>query len=170
MGATERCNLPDLDQFEPLAVKFSNLWYSNDMRKQWKFNVIFHAYYNQLNSAIQSEPRITSNTLFRFRPLMKFNIDCHFIYITTCVDENKDQLQSYYNMTKEDLEEITKEWSTDLLVSVNPTELSDIDRPEAPQDTPGPSKTKKTTKTKKDEKIQDIDSRSVRTTSITPKQ
>jgi hypothetical protein len=166
----EDATFPDLDPFEPLAVKFSTLWYSNDMRKQWKSNVVFHAYYNQLKHAIQSEPRITPNTLFRFRPLMKFSVDRHFIYITTCADENKEQLQSYYKLTEEDLEEITKEWSTDLLVSADPIELSNIDSPEAAQDTPGPSKMKKTMKTKKDEEIQDIDNRSVRTASISPEQ
>jgi hypothetical protein len=48
--------------------------------------------------------------------------------------------------------------------------LSDINSPEAVQDTPGPSKTKKTMKTKKDEEIQDIDNRYVWTASITPEQ
>ena len=73
-------------------------------------------------------------------------------------------------MTEEDLEEITKEWSTNLLVLADPAELSDIDIPEAAQNTLGPSKTKKTTKMKKDEEIQDIDNKSIRTTSISPKQ
>jgi hypothetical protein len=73
-------------------------------------------------------------------------------------------------MTKDDLEEITKEWSVDLLVLADPAKLSDIDSPEAVQDTPGPSKMKKTKKTKKDEEIQDIDNRSIRTASITPEQ
>jgi hypothetical protein len=45
---------------------------------------------------------------------------------------------------EDDLEEITKEWSVDLLVPVNPTEISDVDSPEATHDIPGPSKTKKT--------------------------
>jgi hypothetical protein len=59
----EGATFPDLDPFEPLAKKFITLWYSNDMRKQWQSNVIFHAYYNQLKAAIRSEPRITPNTL-----------------------------------------------------------------------------------------------------------
>jgi hypothetical protein len=113
---------------------------------------------------------MTLNTLHRFRPLIKFSADCHFIYLTACADENKEQLQSYYKLTEEDLEEITKEWSTDLLIPADPTEVSDIDSPEATQNTPGPSKTKKTKQTKKDEDIQDVDNRSVRTTSITPEQ
>jgi hypothetical protein len=41
-GAT----FPDVDPFEPLAMKFSTLWYSSDMNKQWKSNVVFHTYYN----------------------------------------------------------------------------------------------------------------------------
>jgi hypothetical protein len=166
----EGATFPDIDPFEPLAAKFSTLWYSNDMNKQWKSNVIFHTYYNQLKLAIQSEPRMTPNTLHRFRPLIKFSADRHFIYLTARADEHKEQLQSYYKLTEEDLEEITKEWSVDLLVSADPTEMSDIDSPEAAQDTPGPSKTKKTKKTKKDEEVQDVDSLSVRTTSITPDQ
>jgi hypothetical protein len=79
----EGATFPDINPFEPLAAKFSTLWYSNDMNKQWKSNAIFHTYDNQLKTAIQYEPRITPNTLHRFRPLMKFSVDCHFIYITT---------------------------------------------------------------------------------------
>jgi hypothetical protein len=78
----EGATFPDIEPFEPLAAKFSTLWYSNDMNKQWQSNVIFHTYYNQLKLAIQSEPRMTPNTLHRFRPLMKFSADHHFIYIT----------------------------------------------------------------------------------------
>jgi hypothetical protein len=82
---------------------------------------------------------------------MKFSADRHFIYITTLADEHKKQLQSYYKLTEEDLEEITKEWSTDLLIPANPVEISDIDNPETGQDTPGPSRTKKT------EEVQELD-------------
>jgi hypothetical protein len=133
----EGATFPNLDPFEPLATKFSTLWYSNDMNKQWQSNVVFHTYYNQLKHAIQCEPQITLNTLHRFRPLMKFNTNRHFIYITVRGDENKEQLKSYYKLTEEDLEEITKEWSADLLVSADPSELSDIDSPEAAQNTLG---------------------------------
>jgi hypothetical protein len=72
----------DIESFEPLAMKFSTLWYSNDMNKQWQSNVVFYTFYNQLKVSIQSVPHITLNTLHRFRPLMKFNVDHHFIYIT----------------------------------------------------------------------------------------
>jgi hypothetical protein len=95
---------------------------------------------------------------------MKFNVDHHFIYITARVDEHKQQLQSYYKLTKEDLEEITKDWSADLLIPTDSMEISDIDSPETAQDTPGPSKTKKT------EEIQDIDITSVKNASISPEQ
>jgi hypothetical protein len=75
---------------------------------------------------------------------MKFNVDRHFIYITARTDGHKKQLQSYHKMTEEDLEEITKEWSVDLLILADSMEISDIDNPETTQDTPGPSKIKKT--------------------------
>jgi hypothetical protein len=58
-------------------------------------------------------------------------------------NEHKQQLQSYYNMMEEDLEEITKSWSMDLLIPIDPMEISNIDSLEAVHDTPGPSKTKK---------------------------
>jgi hypothetical protein len=134
------------------------------MNKQWQSNVIFHTYYNQLKLAIQSEPRIMPNTLHRFRPLMKFSADRHFIYITACADEHKQQLQSYYKLTEEDLEEITKDWSADLLIPADPAEISDIDSPETAPDTPGPSKIKKT------EEVHDLDNASVKTASISAEQ
>jgi hypothetical protein len=46
--------------------------------------------------------------------------------------------------------------------------MSNINSPETAQDTPGPSKTKKAKMTKKTEEVQDVDSLSVRTASITP--
>jgi hypothetical protein len=108
------------------------------------------------------QPRMMLNTIHRFRPLMKFNVDRHFIYITARADEHKKQLQSYYKLMEEDLEEITKEWSTDLLIPADPAEISDIDSPEATQDTPRPRKTKKT------EEVQDLSSASVKTASMSP--
>jgi hypothetical protein len=74
-------NFSDIEPFEPLAAKFTTLWYSSDMNKQWQLNAIFHTYYLQLKRAIKFEPRMNSNTLQRFRTLMKFNADRHFIYI-----------------------------------------------------------------------------------------
>jgi hypothetical protein len=54
---------------------------------------------------------------------MKFHTDQHFIYITARVDEHKEELQSYYKLTKRDLEEITKDWLEDLLIPVDPVEM-----------------------------------------------
>jgi hypothetical protein len=93
---------------------------------------------------------------------MKFNTDRHFIYITTQDDENKQQLQSYYKLMEEDLEEITKEWSVDLLIPADPMELSNINSLEAAHDTLGPSKTKK------NEEAQDICSTLAKTTFVSP--
>jgi hypothetical protein len=72
---------------------------------------------------------MTLNILHRFQPLIKFSADRHFIYLTTRADENKEQLQSYYKLTEEDLEEITKEWLEDLLIPTDPVEVSDIHSP-----------------------------------------
>jgi hypothetical protein len=67
-------------------------------------------------------------------------------------------------MTEEDLEEITKEWSTDLLIPVEPVDLFNIDSPEAVHNTPGLSNTKK------NEEDQEVSSTLVKTTSISPDQ
>jgi hypothetical protein len=93
---------------------------------------------------------------------MKFSADRHFTYITTHIDEHKQQLQSYYKLTEDDLEEITKEWLTNLIVAVYPVEMFDVDSPEAMPDTPGPCKTKK------DVEVQDIHSTSMKTASLSP--
>jgi hypothetical protein len=145
----EGATFPDIEPFEPLATKFTMLLYSSDMRKQWKSNAVFHTYYLQLKRAIEAEPHMNPSTLQRFRPLMKFHAYRHFIYITMRPDEHKEQLQSYYKLTEEDLEEITKDWSADLLIPADPTEMSDpkLDSPETAhkeQDTPGTSRRKKT--------------------------
>jgi hypothetical protein len=118
--------------------------------KQWQLNTVFHTYYLQLKRDIGVVPCMTSNTLYWFIPLMKFHIDRHFIYIPSRTDENKEELQSYYKLIEEELEEITKEWSAELLIPVDPTKMSDtklIDISEATHkehDTPRPSKRKKT--------------------------
>jgi hypothetical protein len=134
------------------------------MNKEWKSNFIFHAYYNQLKNAIQSTPCLIPNTLHRFRTLIKFSVDSHFTYITTRANENKQQLQSYYKLTEEYLEQITKKWSVDLLIAVYPIEISNVESPEAMSNTPGPSKTKR------DDEVQDIHNTSTKTTSISPAQ
>jgi hypothetical protein len=124
--------LPEIESSEPLAAKFTTLWYSSDMEKQWKSNAVFHTYYLEMKRAIESFPRMMSNTLHRFRPLVKLCVDRHFIYITARGDEHKEELQSCYKLTEEDMEEITKEWLAEFLVPVEQTELSDLDLIESP--------------------------------------
>jgi hypothetical protein len=97
------------------------------MGKQWNSNIIFHTYYLQLRRVIDSFPHMTMNTLDRFRPLMKFCVDRHFIYIIARVDESKEELQYYYNLTTGDLEEIIKDWLEEILIPADPTKLSDPD-------------------------------------------
>jgi hypothetical protein len=94
---------------------------------------------------------------------MKFTVDLHFIYITVHADEHKQQLHPYYKLIEEDLEEITKGWSMDLLIPVDLADISDIDSSEVAHDTPGPNKTKK------NEEAQDVSSTSAKTASISPK-
>jgi hypothetical protein len=92
---------------------------------------------------------MTLNTLHRFRPLAKFHTNRHFIYITTCRDETKEEFLWYYKITDEDMEEITKEWRDEFLVPVEKTEFSNLDIIESPMvnreedDGPGNSKMKK---------------------------
>jgi RNase H-fold protein (predicted Holliday junction resolvase) len=93
---------------------------------------------------------------------MKFSVDRHFTYITAHTYEHKQQLQSYYKLTKDDLEEITKEWSVDLFVVADPVEMSDVDSPEAMLDTLGPRKPKK------DVEVQDIHITSINIASLSP--
>jgi predicted transcriptional regulator len=98
---------------------------------------------------------------------MKFCAYRHFIYIIACVDEHKEELQSYYKITEEDLKEITKEWLADLLIPTNPVEMSDLelDISEAAHkehDTPRTSRRKKT------EEVQDLRSASEKTASVSP--
>jgi hypothetical protein len=62
-------------------------------------------------------------------------------------------------LTEDDLEDITKEWSADLLVPADPIEMSDVDIPKTMADTPGPSKTKKI------DEMHDVHSTSVETSS-----
>jgi hypothetical protein len=123
----EGATFPDIEPFEPLTAKFATLWYSSDMGKQWLSNAVFHTSYLQLKRAIRDVPRMTSNTLNQFTPLMKFHEDRHFIYITARTDEHKEELQSYYNLTKEGLEEITKDWSAEILIPADPTEMSNLE-------------------------------------------
>jgi hypothetical protein len=78
------------------------------------------------------------------------------------VDEHKEQLQSYYKLTKEDIEEITKDWSTYLLFPADPMEMSDPDNLEIAHDTPRPNKMKKI------EEVQDLRNDLGKTSSVSP--
>jgi hypothetical protein len=96
---------------------------------------------------------------------MKFCVDRKFIYITTQADEHKEQLQLYYKLMKEDLKEITKDWSIDLLIPIDPAEMFDPKIPETTHkehDRPGPNRMKKT------EEVQDLSSASGKTASVSP--
>jgi hypothetical protein len=42
---SEGAPFPELEPSEPLATKFTSLWYSSDMGKQWQSNAMFHTYY-----------------------------------------------------------------------------------------------------------------------------
>jgi hypothetical protein len=75
--------------------------------------------------------------------LIEFSVDHHFTYITARGDEHKQQLQSYYKLTEDDLEEITRNGRQTSLLQQTSAEMFDEERPEAMLDTPGPSKTKK---------------------------
>jgi hypothetical protein len=86
---------------------------------------VFHAYYQQLKHAIEAFPCMNPNTLHQYIPLEKFHADRHFIYITVCRDERKEELESYHKLTDEDMEEITKECSAEFLVPVEDADLFD---------------------------------------------
>jgi hypothetical protein len=117
------------------------------MEKQWQLNAVFHTYYLQLKRAIESFPRMLSNTLHRFSTLAKFHVDRHLIYITACGDEHKEKLQSYYKLTEEDMEEITKEWPAEFLVPVDREKIFDPDLIKSPvvtqEEYDGPSSSRK---------------------------
>jgi hypothetical protein len=41
----EGVTFPEIESSEPLAAKFTTLWYLSDMEKQWQSNAVFHTYY-----------------------------------------------------------------------------------------------------------------------------
>jgi hypothetical protein len=111
---------------------------------------------------------MTPNTLDRFSPLMKFHTDRHFIYITACGNERKEELQYYYKLTTEDLEERIKDCSTEFLIPTDPAELSDPDLIGNPvvthEEYDSPSNNKK----KKKQYVQEIHSTTEETASESP--
>jgi hypothetical protein len=111
---------------------------------------------------------MTSNALHRFRPLVKFRADKHFMYITSRVDEHKEELQSYYKLTKEDMEEITKEWPTKFLVPIEQTKLSDPDLIGSPVVTREKYDAPNSSKKKNKEEVQELNNASKETTPNSP--
>jgi myosin-crossreactive antigen len=85
----EGATFPEIEPLEFFSTKFSTLWYMNDMSKKWKSNVVFHAYYQRLKVSIESFPCMTLHTLHQYRPLEKFHVELHFIYITAHRDESR---------------------------------------------------------------------------------
>jgi hypothetical protein len=53
-GAT----FPEIDPSKQMAGKFTTLWYSSDMVKQFHSNAVFHTCYLQLKRAIESFPHM----------------------------------------------------------------------------------------------------------------
>jgi hypothetical protein len=118
---------PRIEPSEPLATNFTTLWYSSNMEKKWQSNAVFHTYYLQLKRAIESFPLMTPNNIHKFRPLARFHTNMHFIYIIAPRDKHKEEIQSYYKLTEEDMKEITKEWHVEFLVPAEQIEPSDSD-------------------------------------------
>jgi hypothetical protein len=110
-------------------------------------------------------PRMMLNTLHQFRTLMKFHVDRYFIYITAHTDEHKEEIKSYYKLTEEDLEEITKDWSAELLIPADPAEMFDPELIGSSEATHEEHNTPGTNRRKKTEKVQNLSSASEETTS-----
>ena len=100
---------------------------------------------------------MTLNTLHQYRLLAKFHADRHFIYITVCRDERKEELESYHKLTDEDMEEITKECSVEFLVPVEDADLSDMNIIGSPMVTHVEHAGERNTKKKIDVQSIDID-------------
>jgi hypothetical protein len=113
---------------------------------------------------------MTLNNLHQYRPLVKFHTDHHFIYITMCRDESKEELWYYYKLIEEDMEEITKEWPAKFLVPVGDEKLSHLDLIGSivvtKTEYDGPSSAKKN---KKKEEVQDIGIASEETAADSPR-
>jgi hypothetical protein len=108
------------------------------------------------------------NTLHAYMIISNFHVDRHFIYITTCKDETKEELQSYYKLTDEGMEKITKEWSVEFLVPVEQTDLSNPDIIRVPMVTREEYDGHSSSKKKKKEEVQEINNASEETASESP--
>jgi hypothetical protein len=111
---------------------------------------------------------MTSNTLHRFRPFVKFmQIDILFISLARA-DENKEEIQYYYKLTEEDMEEITKEWPAKFLIPVDQAELSDPDLIGSPVVTREEYDAPSSSRRKKKEEVQELNNASEETSSDSP--
>ena len=108
------------------------------------------------------------NTLQRFRPFVNFHADKCFIYITTRRDEHKEELQSYYKLIEEDMEEITKEWPVEFLIPVDQAELSDPDLIGSPMVTREEYDEPSSSRRKKKEEVQKMNNASKKTSLDSP--
>jgi hypothetical protein len=106
--------------------------------------------------------------LHKFKPFVKFHIDRHFIYITTCRDKHKEDLQSYYNLTEEDMEEITKEWPTEFLIPIAQEELYKPELIDSPMVTHEEYDAPCSSRRKNKEYLQKLNNASEETTSDSP--
>jgi hypothetical protein len=111
---------------------------------------------------------MTSNTLHRFKPILKFWEDRDFIYVTVCRGEHKEDIQSYYKLTEEYMEEITKEWTEKILIPVKKTNLSDPDLIRSPVVTHKEYDAPSSSKNKNKEKVQELNDTSEETTPDSP--
>jgi hypothetical protein len=109
------------------------------------------------------------NTLHRFGPFVKFRTDRHFIYITARADEHKEELQSYYKLTKEDMEEINKEWPVEFLIPVDQVELSDPNLIDSPMVTREEYDAPISSRRKKKEEVQELNNASKETSLDLPR-
>jgi ribosomal protein L9 len=96
---------------------------------------------------------------------MKFCADRHFTYITTHTDKSKEEIQSYYNLIEDDLEEITKYWSAEFLIPTDLAELSNLEQIRSLENTREAHDTPRTSRRKKTEEVQQLRSTIEETTS-----
>jgi hypothetical protein len=96
------------------------------------------------------------NTLDMFRPLMRFHAERNFIYINVHADERKEELQYYYKLTTEDLEEFSKDWPEKLLILVDLTELFDPNLIENPMVTSEEYDAPRNNKKKKKQDVKEV--------------
>jgi hypothetical protein len=86
-----------------------------------------------------------------------------------CTDQHKEEIQSYYKLTDEDIEEITKDWSVELLIHTDPTEMSEPELIGSPETNHEAKDLPRSSKRKKTEEVQNLSSASKGTASVSPR-